>query len=362
MRTRISHQDVEDIAVGGAVLGAGGGGDPYLGKLMAQRAIEQYGSPELLPLKEVPDRALVMLPAGIGAPSVIIEKISGGDEAVGVARALQKLLGKKAYAVMSAEVGGLNGTIPIQVAARLKIPVIDADCMGRAFPEIQLVIPNLYGVPATPLVLADEKGNEVVLQTVSNEWTELLARTIALKMGGIALMALYPMEGKIAKKATLPGMVTFCRRIGETLRVARQKKKDILAELLKVTKGTRLFRGKIVNLDRRVEKGWNLGELTIQGSGDYSGESMKIDFQNENLIARIGDKVLATVPDLITILDQDTAFPITTEGLKYGLRVTVIGMPCHREWRTPKGIALAGPHHFGYNVPYQPLKPNRGTR
>jgi DUF917 family protein len=362
MRTRITHQDVEDIAVGGAVLGAGGGGDPYLGKLMAQRAIEQYGPPELIPLKEVPDRALIMLPAGIGAPSVIIEKIPRGDEAVGVMRALQKHLGKKAFAVMSAEVGGLNGTIPISVAARLKIPVVDADCMGRAFPEIQLVIPNLYGVSATPLILADEKGNEIVLSTINNEWTELLSRTLAVKLGGFALMALFPMEGKIAKKATLPGMVSFCRRIGRTLRSARRQKKDILADLLRVTKGTYLFRGKIVNLDRRVEKGWNLGELTIQGSDEYRGESMKIDFQNENLIARVGDKVLVTVPDLITVLDQDTAYPITTEGLKYGLRVTVIGIPCHREWRKPAGIALAGPHHFGYDVPYQPLKANGGVQ
>jgi DUF917 family protein len=39
VRSRITHQDVDDIAVGGAVLGAGSGGDPYLGKLMAQRAI-----------------------------------------------------------------------------------------------------------------------------------------------------------------------------------------------------------------------------------------------------------------------------------------------------------------------------------
>src|SRR5262249_48383350 len=144
------------------------------------------------------------------------------------------------------------------------------------------------------LILADEKGNEIVLTTVSNEWTELLSRTMAVKMGGFALMALYPMDGKIAKKATLPGMVSFCRRIGKTLRSARQQKKDILTELLIVTKGTRLFQGKIVNLDRRVEKGWNLGEVTIQGSDDFRGESMKIDFQNENLIARIGDKVLAT--------------------------------------------------------------------
>lgn len=68
MRSRITHQDVDDIAVGGAVLGAGSGGDPYLGKLMAQRAIEQYDAPELISLKDVPDTALVMLPAGIGAP------------------------------------------------------------------------------------------------------------------------------------------------------------------------------------------------------------------------------------------------------------------------------------------------------
>ena len=362
MRRRITPQDVEDIAVGGAVLGTGGGGDPYIGKLMAQRAIEQYGSPELIALSDVPDHKLVMLAAGIGAPIVILEKIPRGDEAVTVFKALQKYMGNKAYAVMSAEVGGLNGIIPIAVAARLRIPVVDADCMGRAFPEVQLVIPNLYGVSATPLIIADEKGNEVVLSTINNEWTELLSRTIALKMGGIALMALYTMDGKTAKKATLPGMVSHALRIGRTLRVARQRKKDMLAELLRVTKGTRLFKGKIVDLDRRIEKGWNLGEVTIQGSDDFGGQTLNIHFQNENLIARAGDKVLATVPDLITILDQDTAYPITTEGLKYGLRVSVIGIPCHRKWRTKAGIALAGPHHFGYDVPYQPLRPNGGAR
>jgi len=362
MRTRVSVQDVEDAAVGGAVLGTGGGGDPYIGKLMAQRAIDEFGEPEMIPLKEVPDNKIIMIATGIGAPTVLVEKILRGDEAVTVFKALQGYLGKKAFAVMSAEVGGVNGTIPIAVAARLKIPVVDADCMGRAFPEVQLVIPHRSGVSATPLIIADEKGNSVVLSTISNEWTENISRAIASKMGGIALMALYTMDGKTAKRATLPDMLSFTIKIGQTLRFARQKKLDILAELLKVTHGIRLFKGKIVDLDRRTERGHVHGDVTIQGSDDFSGQTLNLKFQNENLVARSGDKILATVPDLITVVDQDTCFPITTEGLKYGLRVTVIGIPCHKKWRTPAGIALAGPHHFGYDLPYEPIAANGRAR
>src|SRR5882757_2110627 len=39
----IGVADLDDIAVGGAILGTGGGGDPYIGKLMAQQAIRKYG-------------------------------------------------------------------------------------------------------------------------------------------------------------------------------------------------------------------------------------------------------------------------------------------------------------------------------
>ena len=235
--------DVEDAAQGGAILGTGGGGDPYVGKLMAQRAIEQYGEPEMISLDELPDDAWVMLSAGIGAPTVLIEKVLRGDEAVTVFNALEKLLDTKAYAVMSAEVGGVNGVLPISVAARLKIPVVDADCMGRAFPEVQLTIPNLHGVSATPLIIADEKGNSVVVSTINNYWTEEIARAICSKMGGQAMMALYTMDGRTAKKATLPDMLSFAIRIGQTLREARHQKGDVLSSLLQVTHGSELFRG-----------------------------------------------------------------------------------------------------------------------
>ena len=49
---RLLHeQNIEDIALGAAVLGTGGGGDPYVGKLMAREAVRQYGPVELYTLE-----------------------------------------------------------------------------------------------------------------------------------------------------------------------------------------------------------------------------------------------------------------------------------------------------------------------
>ena len=59
-------------------------------------------------------------------------------------------------------------------------------------------------------------------------------------------------------------------------------------------------------------------------------------------------EILATVSDLISLVDEETGQPITTEEVHYGLRVSVIGMPCSELWTTEKGLAAVGPKVFGY--------------
>ena len=66
--------------------------------------------------------------------------------------------------------------------------------------------------------------------------------------------------------------------------------------------------------------------------------------------------VLASTPDLIMLFDADSGEPITTESLRYGFRVSVLGAPCDPRWRTPEGLALVGPHYFGYDVDYVPVE------
>src|SRR5438874_158935 len=158
MRT-IRAEQVEDIALGAAVLGTGGGGDPYIGKLMAVQAVRKYGPVDLVTLDEIGDDDVAAPVAMMGAPTVMVEKMPGGEETIQAFQALQSYLGKPIKYTYSIEAGGLNSTIPITLAARLRIPLIDIDGMGRAFPEIQMVTHNLYGITATPFTMADEKGN-----------------------------------------------------------------------------------------------------------------------------------------------------------------------------------------------------------
>ena len=145
--------------------------------------------------------------------------------------------------------------------------------------------------------------------------------------------------------------------IGHAVRNARVRLANPVDAVLSVAGGERLFRGKIVDVERRLVGGFARGVLEIEGSGAASGRSLRVDFQNENLIARTSDgEILAVVPDLICLVDEDTAEPITTEILRYGLRVTVLGIPAPEMLKTPAALEFVGPKAFGYeDVPYVPL-------
>jgi hypothetical protein len=347
---------IEDLAVGATVLGTGGGGDPYLGKLMAINAIRSKGPVQLLDPSEVPDDALVVPVAMMGAPTVLVEKIPKGDEAFKSIDMIEAKAGKKVFALTSAEAGGVNSTIPLAVAAQLKLPVVDGDGMGRAFPEIQMTSFHLHDIPASPFAMSDEKGNCVLLEAINNKWIEWISRAVTVVMGGSAIIALYMMTGKQYKRAAVPNTLSFAQRIGETLRQAKKEQRDPVTSLLQLTHGFKLFKGKIVDVSRRTTGGFARGEATFEGIDECRGSTLRISFQNENLIAMRDGEVVASVPDLITVVECDTGLPITTEGLKYGYRAFVLGIPCHPVWRTPKGLATVGPRYFGYDLDYRPVE------
>ncbi|MCA9877625.1 MAG: DUF917 domain-containing protein [Thermomicrobiales bacterium] len=352
----LERQEIEDIARGSAVLGTGGGGDPYLGKLAALRAIERYGPLQLADINELPDDMLVAFPFAIGSPVPFLERITMTRELVAAYHAMCRYLGKTIGAVMSSEIGGINSVLPFAVGRELGVPVIDGDTMGRAYPELQLVTLTLYGHSAAPVAVADEHGNVVVVDSVDNTWAERLARPAAVEMGAIAGGFGYPVTVADLKEAAILGSVTFAEKLGRAIRLAQQAHEDPIAAVLDTTGGFRLFSGRIVDVARKTQKGWALGETRISGVDDYAGREMVVRFQNEHLVAIENDEFVASVPDLIAILDTERGEPITTENLRYGFRVTVVGIPCDPKWRTAEGIALGGPRHFGYDFDFTPVE------
>ncbi len=350
---QFTETDLDDLAIGAAILGTGGGGNPYVGKLLARAAIREHGPVTIVDIDEVPDDALVVPSAMMGAPTVIVEKLPSGSEAVEAFLALQEHLGRTITHTMPIEAGGLNSTMPFTVAARLGLPVVDADGMGRAFPEVQMVTATIYGIAATPMALADEKGNRVLLdRTVDNRWTERFARSVTVDMGSTALVAQYALSGRQLKEAMVPGTLRLATELGALVRAARARHDDPVTAIVERLSGRKLFTGKIIDVERRTVAGFTRGRALVE----HAGEELALEFQNEFLVARRGEEVLASVPDLITVVDSDTGEPTTTEELRYGFRVAVLAAPCDRRWRSAAGLALVGPRAFGYDFDFVALE------
>ena len=358
---RVTESELDDLAIGAAILGTGGGGNPYIGVLLAKQAIRAHGPVELVQVGEVHDDALVVPSAMMGAPTVMVEKIPRGDEIIRAFEALQEYLGRPITHTVSIEAGGLNSTTPFGVAARMGIPLVDADGMGRAFPEIQMVTPTMYGVSATPMALADEKGNTVILETIDNRWTERFARSITIDMGCTAMIALYALSGRQLKESMVTGTLGLAEELGRIVRETRAAHGDPVQAVLERLSAFRIFAGKIADVERRTEAGFAKGEARIEGVGADAGATLALRFQNEHLVAVRDGEVVASVPDLIIVLDAETGEPITTEELRYGYRVSVLAAPCDERWRTDEGLELAGPRYFGYEIDYLPVEERFGA-
>lgn len=358
---RIELEDTRDFARGAAFLGTGGGGDPYIGRLLLEQSIRRNGPARVLRVTDLADDDLVIPIAGMGAPTVIIEKIIGFREGECALRTLEARLGRQATAVMSAEIGGLNALYPVAIASHLGLPVVDADGMGRAFPELQMVSFNIYGQKIAPAVLCDEHLDTVTFESDDNARVERLARPVVVPMGGLGMMALFPMSGKAVKACAIRDTLGLALGIGRAIGAARRSHTDPFEGLyayLRTTEYYRhcrtLFDGKIVDLKRETQRGWAIGNVVLEalsGAGQ-----MVVTFRNEFLQARLDGRTVAIVPDLISILDRETAEPITTENLKYGQRVRVVGASVPPIMRSPEALAVFGPQAFGLSEPFTPVE------
>ena len=361
MSWTLTGEHLEDLARGAAVLGTGGGGDPYVGRLLVREAIREHGPVTVLDPGEVADGALVIPTAQMGAPTVVHEKLPNGTEPVLALRALERHLGVRADATMPIECGGINSMIPLVVGARLGLPVVDADGMGRAFPELQMETFGVYGVPGSPMAIGGERGETTIIDTgTDNRRMEWLARGVTIRLGGVAHIAEYAMTGAEVKRTAVPRTLSLALAVGRAIRTAREASTDPITALETALRDTPyphlrvLFRGKVSDVERRTEAGFARGRAAAVS---FDGEhKLEIVFQNENLVAFVDGAVRCLVPDLICVLEADTAEPITTETLRYGQRVTVVGISTPGLMRTPEALATFGPAAFGLDHSFVPVE------
>jgi uncharacterized protein len=345
----LTEDDLLPLSLGAALLGTGGGGNPYVGMLRARELIRKGAQVRVLPLDALPDDALVGEVGGIGAPVVGIEKIEEGGECYRALRAVEDTIGQRVSALISAEIGGANSLEPVIAAAMAGLPVLDGDGMGRAFPEVQMTTFFIYGAKAAPAAIVDDKGNVVVFRDVIDMfWLERFARDTSVAMGAAAGLAIAPMRADFVRRTAVPATVTQALQIGRTILDARAQRQNVVDRLCRDTGARLSFTGKVTDVRRHLEGGFARGHADLAGTGDWAGSTARIAIQNENLVLWIDGVPVLMVPDLIVNLDLDTGEPITTEVLRYGMRLAVIGLPAHPLLKTPEAMAVIGPQAFGY--------------
>lgn len=349
----LSETDIDRIALGAGILGTGGGGNPYLGMLMAKTQLREGRKIQLIKPADLAPDACILAIAGIGAPTVGVERMAEGGESLRIVRAMETHIGRKVDALIADEIGGSNAITPMIAAAKLGIPVVDADGMGRAFPEVQMTTFFINGHVSHPAALGDFEGNQMMITNAKNpEMLEKILRAGTVAMGSAAYFATAPMTGDFVQKFGVPHTMSKAWRLGDVILKARAEKIDPVATIIDEMAGKRILTGKVIDIDRIVSSGFTRARLKLAGLDDDIGRELSIDIQNENLIATEDGKCLVMVPDLICMVDSETGRPIGTEEQRYGLRVTVIAAPAHRLLKTELALKSLGPRAFGYDFDY----------
>jgi hypothetical protein len=158
------------------------------------------------------------------------------------------------------------------------------------------------------------------------------------------------------KRTLVRGSMRLALDLGRAVERARAGDADAFEEVLGSAGGKLLFRGRIVDLERRFRGGYDWGTLRLEGVGADHGRSAGIDFKNEYLILRVDDEVVLTVPDLVTLVETESRIPVTTEVVRPGLRVDVLGLPSTSLYNTPEALHVVGPRAFGYEIPFVSLR------
>lgn len=343
--------DINDIAAGAGLLGSGGGGSPELGRQMALYALKKGARIQRISFENLPIDAFVVAFGIMGSPAVFCERLPALEEGIKAIEEIEKKKGKAVDALVVMEGGGANATYPLFVAAMLGIPVVDCDCMGRAFPGINMVTPCIYGAFDEHYAALSNGREGILIQGADKSFASLEngARVATIAMGGIVSIAYLPMTGAQVKQWTIKGTNSIAQAMGKALRHSQgepfNRRLEALNKALASTdykKAERIFEGKIIAVRRKEADGFSVGGFIVDNQ--HTKEKVEVGFQNENLIARrqLTGEILAQVPDLIIVVDKNTFQPISCEDLRYGQDVVILKMTAPAMMVTERALKVVG--------------------
>jgi len=376
MTTIKTDQEILDFVSGCTFMGTGGGGDPRVGVSWLKAARDEGIEISWVSHEEIPDEAWTVCPFLMGSIAPLTEEAKKRKKHLGLTkeayksiqaesvRLLEQYIDVKIGAIVAIELGGSNTPGAVVAAARLGIPAVDGDYTGRAIPEIPQTTPYLNDLPLWPISSVDSYGNLCVIkESVGYEMAERIGKFLAAASFGLAAQAGFLFRGMDMKRAVIPGTLSNCLTIGRTIREAREAGRDPVTEIISTLGGWLLLEGDVSKKQWEDKEGYYWGTHTFTGREAFKGKELKIWFKNENHVSWLNGEPFVTSPDMLIVVNRKTGEPYANSAIEEGQHVAVIGLPAIGQFRSPKGIDILGPKHFGYDIEYTPIEQlvNRGN-
>jgi DUF917 family protein len=366
-----NRQEAEDFIRGLCFYGTGGGGRPEIGLRLLLDQLEGGREISWVDIGSLPEEAWTATVAGMGGragPAGITkelealgctqEKHDALGRMVAAVHALEDNAGVTVEGIVPIEIGASNVPVPVATALELGVPVVDGDYAGgRAIPEVPQTIPEIRGVGVTPMSFVTRWGDMAILrETVSTAMADRIGRHIVLAAYGGVGVSCYLLQAKQARELMATGTLTRALRLGRTIREARESGADPVAEAIRQAEGSLLFRGKVTSspIAEGDSLAFGLGSHRLEGLSDFEGHTFEIWYKNEYHVTWLDGKPFVTSPDALIMVHLEDGEPATSYDFSVGDTVAVIGRKAHQAYRTPKGIELLGPRHFGFDFDYVP--------
>ena len=362
-------QDCVDLLEGGLWMGTGGGGSYDDGMTLLKGALESGLSLEWVDVESIPDNVWTATIGVHGTIAPISRETQNEINRMGLidimgdmflAEAVKELgeyIGHEFGCLVPAELGAEAIPEALVCGARLGIPVVDGDYVGRAVPEEMQSTYCLYGKQSNLFASVDKWGNVVVVKNaVNTQALERIAKMLALAAFGYTAVATTPLRALDLKKILVRGTLTKCLKIGRALRHARQSGDDPINAVLEVVNGWQLFEGKVIGVDTDDRDGYLFGTTHIKGRGDFQEQTLDVWIKNENLVSWLNGGHWICSPDLLTLVHKETGRGTYNADIKEGDEVVAIGMKGLDGFRSEMGLSLAGPRHFGFDIEYTPIE------
>jgi len=369
----LTKVDLEDYIRGANILGCGGGGTAASGQEMVEYAFEKRYKFKLRDISEYkPDEMLCIISGvGGGVPPEVKKKVEPYAKMFEQTREarfkrllktteeLANYIGKEFSTYVPSETGGGNGVMPMLLNAMEDKTSVDGDGCGRAKPEIGISLTHVAGIPIAPISMVTPFYESIIVKTAVDDYRgEDITRHVAVASGGSVTAARSSAPAKEFKKGIAVGQVTRCMKIGAAIRKATEAGSDPVAAFVKAGEAVKFFEGKVSGYEFEGKGGFNWGNWHIEGSGKYKGHKLKVWYKNENMVSWLDEKPYVVSPDLICIVDAKTSGGLSnfsTAGNE-GKDVTVLAVKAVEQWRTPKGVEIFGPRHFGFDLDYVPME------